>query len=102
MMKKVLAACILIGMFICGTLFAGCDGNNVKAEANDTTHKLESEVEDIEIDFERVTWDSYANVTEYRDTVTGVHYIIYQDSVGYGGMGGITVRYNANGTVFAD
>lgn len=102
MRKKVLAACILIGTFICGTLFAGCDGNNIKVEANDTTHELESEVQDIGIDLEYVTQDSYAKVTEYRDTITGVHYLIYQDRVTYGGMGGMTVRYNADGTVFAD
>lgn len=49
MRKKILCISILIGTFISGTLFAGCDGNSVKAEANDTTHSLETEVEDMRI-----------------------------------------------------
>ena len=37
-------------------------------------------------------------ITDYKDPETGVHYLIYDD--GY--SGGITVRYNANGTIMVD
>lgn len=37
-------------------------------------------------------------VADYKDPETGVHYLIYSD--GY--RGGISVRYNADGTIMAD
>jgi hypothetical protein len=37
-------------------------------------------------------------VSDYKDPETGVHYLIYSD--GY--QGGITVRYNADGTIMID
>lgn len=97
--KKILVLVILV-TFLFGTILGGCDGNNVKAEANDTTHELESKKQDIGIDLEFV--NSSQNVDEYRDTITGVHYLVYDHKNGYSGMGGMTVRYNADGTVFAD
>ena len=36
----------------------------------------------------------------WTDPETGVQYIIYNNSDGYRGMGGITPRLNANGTLF--
>lgn len=97
--KKILTL-VIMATFLFGTILGGCDGNNVTAEANDTTHALESEKEDIGIDLEYVCGSG--DVDEYRDKVTGVHYLIYSESYGYAGVGGITVRYNADGTVFAD
>lgn len=97
--KKILAL-VILATFLFGTILGGCDGNNVTAEANDTTHELESEQEDIGIDLEYV--GSSEDVDEYRDKITGVHYLIYSKTYGYAGIGGITVRYNADGTVFAD
>lgn len=38
------------------------------------------------------------DVCDFRDPETGVHYIIYIGSR----RGGITVRYNADGTLFVD
>ncbi len=98
MRKKILCISILIGTFISGTLFAGCDGNSVKAEANDTTHSLETEVEDIGINLEYVTrnYTEGEYIYEYRDEITGVHYLVNQTK------GGISVRYNADDTIFAD
>lgn len=42
------------------------------------------------------------DVNEYRDTETGVHYLIYRNASGYAGMGGICPRYNADGTLYVD
>lgn len=42
------------------------------------------------------------NVYEYRDAETGVHYLVFRDTVCYGGMGGICPRYNADGTLYVD
>lgn len=38
-------------------------------------------------------------VFNYTDSETGVCYLIFKDKYSYGGMGGITVRYNADGTI---
>lgn len=42
------------------------------------------------------------NVYEYRDAETGIHYLVFKDSLFYGGMGGICPRYNADGTLYVD
>ena len=94
--KKILVL-VILATFLFGTILGGCDGNNVTAEANDTTHESESEQENIAINLDYV--GNSLDVDEYRDTVTGVHYLIYKTNYGAGGM---TVRYNADGTVFAD
>jgi len=36
------------------------------------------------------------------DDKTGVQYIVYSEGFGRGGAGGITVRYNADGTPYID
>ena len=46
--------------------------------------------------------DENANIEEWRDSETGVHYLVYDRKSGYGGMGGICPRYNADGTLYAD
>ena len=38
----------------------------------------------------------------WTDPETGVQYIIYQEMVGKGGMGGITPRFNADGTLYIE
>ena len=42
---------------------------------------------------------SYGGVFSFTDSETGVCYLIFKDKSGYGGMGGITPRYNADGTI---
>lgn len=54
-------------------------------ESNDTNEEVKR------------TGTSYC-VHDYVDPETGVHYLIYQG--GY--QGGITVRYNADGTIMVD
>lgn len=93
--KKILAL-IICATFFAGTIFGSNDGNNMEVLANSTTKKLKSQKEDTGLNLKYVGSDYL--VDEYRDKVTGVHYLIYDE--GYGG--GITVRYNADGTVFAD
>lgn len=41
-----------------------------------------------------------SNVYIWTDEKTGVQYIIYSDISGYAGMGGITPRLNADGTLY--
>lgn len=41
-----------------------------------------------------------SDVFVWTDEETGVQYIIYSDTAGYGGMGGITPRLNADGTLY--
>lgn len=57
---------------------------------------------------EKVTLDEYTQdsvglhrggVFNFTDPETGVCYLIFKDKVSYGGMGGITVRYNADGSI---
>ena len=42
------------------------------------------------------------DIEEYRDTETGVHYLVFDKSAPYKGMGGICPRYNADGTLYVD
>lgn len=50
---------------------------------------------------EESTLDGYDNpyIKEYIYPYTGVHYLIYSESWGSGGMGGITPRLNSDGTI---
>lgn len=42
------------------------------------------------------------DIYEFVDSETGVHYWIYSHIAGYGGMGGMTPRLNADGSVMVD
>ena len=43
------------------------------------------------------------DISEYRDTETGVHYLVLNDSTGSGGgIGGICPRYNADGSLYVE
>ena len=66
--------------------------------------KTEAKVEEKSI-LERVECIKIENnyvVDEFRDQETGVHYFIYSRESGYGGMGGMCPRYNADGTLYVD
>lgn len=75
-MKKILAFLMVSILLLCLT---SCDF--LETETNDIQQTLR---QDIEI---------------WTDEETGVQYIIYR-SGGYGGVGGITPRYNADGTLY--
>ena len=80
-MKKVL--CILFSLFLIICL-VGCtiyqinDNENVKLNSKDT------------------------DIRFWTDEETGVQYVIYNHGAGYKGMGGITPRLNADGTLYID
>lgn len=84
MKNKVIMALILTVTLLVGIMIGGC-GNNVSStevSASDSTY------------FERI-WSPSADVAEYKDTQTGVHYF-------FNYRGGMCPRYNANGTLYAD
>lgn len=69
-------------------LLVGC-GTTATAKENTSSFELEYLGESCD-------------VSEYRDSETGVHYLILKDTKGYCGMGGICPRYNADGTLYVD
>lgn len=77
-MIKKLTMCVLVLATL--VLFTGC------------------EIQDIDTDTDTVETIPADYVMNYKDPETGVHYLIY--SSGY--QGGITVRYNADGTIMVD
>lgn len=79
-MKKLIMAVITLCLMVC---LVGCKET---AESN----KAEPEKE------------STSNIFIWIDEETGVQYIIYSDKQGYSGMGGITPRLNADGTLYTE
>lgn len=67
---------VLLGLMIFTTLLSGCNKEDINKilEYKEKNYKI----------------------SEYVDKETGVHYLIYKE--GY--KGGITVRYNADGSVY--
>ena len=80
-MKKVL--CFLLSLFLIICL-AGCKIYQINENEN---IKLNSKDTDIRF---------------WTDEETGVQYVIYNHGAGYKGMGGITPRLNADGTLYVD
>ena len=83
MKNKVIMALALTVTLLVGVMIGGC--------SNDTS-STEVSASDF-INFEDL--GGYAHLREYRDTKTGVHYIIIKD-------GGICPRYNADGSLYAN
>ena len=73
-MKKIICIMVVVILIVC------CVGCSTK----DNENKLKTSNSNIEI---------------WTDEKTGVQYIIYDRNSGYAGMGGITPRYNADGTL---
>ena len=80
-MKKVL--CILLSLFLIICL-VGC-----------TTYQI-NENENVELN------SKDTDIRFWTDEETGVQYVIYNHGAGYKGMGGITPRLNADGTLYVD
>lgn len=104
-MKKKIMVILLV---IMATAVMGCGGKtSTDSFADDSTENEnvmekvvakpegESETKSTIGDMKYLGDTAYGNIDEYRDNVTGVHYFVY-------GLGGITVRYNADGTIFTD
>lgn len=86
-MKRKALKAVLAGIAILGIAIAGC-GNSGSAKSDS---EWEMEYSESDYDFEI-----------YRDSETGVNYIIYSHSGGYSGMGGLCPRYNADGSLYVD
>ena len=79
-MKKLIMAVITLCLMVC---LVGCE---------ETTESNKAEPKE----------ESTSNIFIWIDEETGVQYIIYSDKEGYGGMGGITPRLNADGTLYTE
>lgn len=82
-MKKFFSVLIIVVLMLC---LSGCEtetSNEIQKPTNPTLAE-----------------ESDKNISIWTDTETGVQYIVYTDTVGYCGMGGITPRLNADGTLY--
>lgn len=79
-MKKICSVLIMVVLALC--LF-GCE--------TETSNEIQKPT---------LAEGSDKNISIWTDTETGVQYIIYTDTAGYCGMGGITPRLNADGTLY--
>lgn len=92
MRKKI--SFIIVLFLICLVACGMTDYSSVSADAS---------IEDTAgFDMVQVNKDAQSDIYEYRDAETGVHYFVYNHKSGYGGMGGICPRYNADGTLYVD
>jgi hypothetical protein len=83
---KILALLSVLTIVLCG-----CGTETLKEEQMQEPEK---------VILNEYTKDSIsAGVFNFTDPETGVCYLIFKDQCGYGGMGGITVRYNADGSI---
>ena len=89
-MKKLVLILLALTLVLC---LVGCD---IPSESDSES--------DGESDGERVQTNRYQskNIFIWTDEETGVQYIVYSDKDGYGGMGGITPRLNADGTLYTE
>lgn len=93
MKKKTLLGVLITITFLSGLIVGGCgDGvATVNAENSEQTKQYQhAEMELIN--------NPLDEIREYRDSVTGVHYFVFSSTY----KAGMTVRYNADGTVFVD
>lgn len=93
MKKKTLLGVLIAITFLSGIIVGGCgDGiatvNAKNGEQTEQYQQAEMEIISNPLD----------EIREYRDSVTGVHYLVYESTY----KAGMTVRYNADGTVFVD
>ena len=75
-MKKIKILLVVITIF----LACGCE-----FEESDSTNKYDYNLNN--------------NISSYTDYKTCVEYLVLSEKRGYGGMGGLSVRYNADGTI---
>lgn len=90
---KILALLSVLTIALCG-----CSTDGLKEALNE-----EQTQEPEEVILNEYTKDSVGTprggVFSFTDPETGVCYLIYKDKYTSGGMGGITVRYNADGSI---
>lgn len=74
-MKKIFSILIAVTLVLC---LGGCDSESTSIK----------------------TKESNSNIRIWTDEETGVQYVIYKEKVYKGGLGGITPRLNADGTLY--
>lgn len=85
-MKKIFSVLIIVVLMLC---LSGCETetlNEIQNPTNSTSPTLSERID--------------KRIFIWTDTETGVQYIVYKDGAGYQGMGGITPRLNADGTLY--
>ena len=85
MKKKMIFAALIAVTFLSGTILGSCGDNASEIKAGGQYNCAEMEC-----------INQCSTINEYRDSQTGVHYFMYTSE------GGISVRYNADGSVFVD
>ena len=85
MKKKMIFVALIAVTFLSGTILGSCGDSASEIKAGEQYNYAEMEC----INY-------CGNISEYRDSQTGVHYFIHTSE------GGISVRYNADGSVFVD
>lgn len=84
-MKKIISILVLI---VCmGCVLCSCSIQHGNQSAESKPHIVQIYNDDI---------------YEFIDSETGVHYWIYSHGQGNGGMGGMTPRLNADGSIMVD
>lgn len=106
------AVIVSFALFLGLITFAGCgsypaaSGNTVE-EAGENRIAVETSSENTEEEStERLPdYSDYftaANIYDYVDPDTGVHYLVFRDSSYQSGRGGITPRLNSDGTLMVE
>lgn len=89
MKKKILLGALIAIVFLSGIIAGGCGDSIAIVDAKGSSQTEQPQYAEMEY------IHSSGYIEEFRDTVTGVHYFVTARE-------GITVRYNADGTVFVD
>lgn len=90
---KILALLSVLTIALCG-----CN-TDISKETPIEEQTQESEKMNLNEYTEDNTHSYIGGVFNYTDPDTGVCYLIYKDVYSHGSMGGITVRYNPDGTI---
>ncbi len=88
-MKKLVLILLSLTLVLC---LVGCDASETSYETKTEEAPKKTEIDEVSI----------SKILIWTDEETGVQYIVYRDKAGYGGMGGITPRLNADGTLYIE
>lgn len=93
MKKKTLLGVLIAITFLSGIFVGGCGDGITAVDAKDSEQTKQYQHAEMEL-----VNNPLDEIKEYRDSVTGVHYLVFTSY----NKAGMTVRYNADGTVFVD
>lgn len=101
---KCLTACVVTGFFcIMSFLLSGCSADNMHTEGSDapSDDAMGALANALTVSHSEMVKEIENNhIFIITDPKTGVQYIVYREKVGYAGMGGITPRLNADGSLY--